>query len=466
MTHKDQEYGLKANSDQCWQCDPHRTRMTEIIGNSRPARPQSDAQTDFEPRDCGGFDPTTPTENGGNDRVRDAGLDRDGTQTPTVDSALKVEGNLSHDLSGGFGAALNRPVGTALTGSVALRSDHVDTLSDSPSNNLNVDFSAESTLRSTPFTGRNYDHQQIAADVSRHIDRYTPKIPLEFWELIEVFVRAAVNDAQPTRIDTAKNWLNAVAYLVAWCVQTACLEITREVVFATETIDRYVNEADIPIGHSRGTTRSRLYDVADRLVGPQERSGEYERYPRSATPAPYSRKEKSQLRSLMVSQSTNYRRRNLGVLYGLGAGAGLSAGEMLSVLRDDVSSTPSGLTVVVSGTRARVVPVVAEWEDVLEEALGVMPADELLLLPTRTNPAGYHALSCFVNRCRSTSVHPNSQRLRSTWLVAHLNAGTPLPLLVRAAGLTSMSMFDKYLQFVDVGKHDLDSNILRLGGAK
>jgi hypothetical protein len=54
-------------------------------------------------------------------------------------------------------------------------------------------------------------------------------------------------------------------------------------------------------------------------------------------------------------------------------------------------------------------------------------------------------------------IKPSSQRLRATWLVHHLTVGTPVKVLLEAAGIGSLNALTRYIQFVP----DVDPSVAR-----
>ncbi len=88
----------------------------------------------------------------------------------------------------------------------------------------------------------------------------------------------------------------------------------------------------------------------------------------------------------------------------------------------------------VRGAAERAVPVAADWAWFVE-SLADDESGAYLLSPNAERRTRYLA--------RSTRAHtigafaPTPQRMRNTWLVDHLNAGTPLRTLMDAAGLTT-----------------------------
>ena len=75
-----------------------------------------------------------------------------------------------------------------------------------------------------------------------------------------------------------------------------------------------------------------------------------------------------------------------------------------------------------------------------------------------------NAIPDFLNSCDGYDLRPHSQRLRSTWLVAHLNACTPLDVLLEAAGLEGIIALALYLKFVRATPKKSKTALLRLEG--
>ena len=59
-------------------------------------------------------------------------------------------------------------------------------------------------------------------------------------------------------------------------------------------------------------------------------------------------------------------------------------------------------------------------------------------------------------RCSGT-MRPRSDRMRATWVVRHLRAGTPIKELMRAAGISKFENLARSLEYVP----DLDSREYR-----
>jgi len=71
-------------------------------------------------------------------------------------------------------------------------------------------------------------------------------------------------------------------------------------------------------------------------------------------------------------------------------------------------------------------------------------------------------ISGFVDRSDTSRVHPQTQRLRATWIVRHLAAGTPVVELMQAAGVESLEAFTRYVKFVPRVSRRVARDALRL----
>lgn len=93
------------------------------------------------------------------------------------------------------------------------------------------------------------------------------------------------------------------------------------------------------------------------------------------------------------------------------------------------------------------IPVLFEWEELLAEALDGTASDELAFCSGRT---GVHRnfVTNFVAKTSGVGLKPQLQRLRATWIVHHLAAGTPAVPFMQAAGVQSLEALTRYLRFV------------------
>ncbi len=131
----------------------------------------------------------------------------------------------------------------------------------------------------------------------------------------------------------------------------------------------------------------------------------------------------------------------------LGLGCGLDCGDLGWVRGIDLQSTDEGIEVAVGGRRSRRVVCLSRYEDWLAD---LAPAAGQNLLIGGSALGRHNVTSVTLGRLlKDTSVPPLVvSRLRSTWLTSHLKANTPLPLIMRAAGLKTVRPLEDLLEFV------------------
>ena len=266
--------------------------------------------------------------------------------------------------------------------------------------------------------------------------------------------------AKRLRLDGGASSLRVVRVLTrlaAWAAGEG-LALGAELVLDPDTVERFV-AMGLPVGRSRATYRATL-----RRVGPLLTSrAPWE--PRPATVArrqvalPYTAAELDGLRVDAVAQPTDARKRAARALLALGVGAGLDGRWVARVSAVDVDAGDGVVLVRVGEPAARVVPVLARWEDEVID-LTATAGDEFLVggQSTARNRAGALAASIVV-----AHGHPriSASRLRSTWLVTHLGMGTRLPELARAAGLQGVTVLSDLLPFVPALSDDEAAELLR-----
>ena len=126
-------------------------------------------------------------------------------------------------------------------------------------------------------------------------------------------------------------------------------------------------------------------------------------------------------------------------------GWGCEAREIGAAELGDLSEIHEGrLVVQVRGRDARLVPIRADWTDTARQAATLAqqraePCDGFIRSQDR------NAAARAANRIRIGDMSLSLRRARSTWLTAHLEAGTPLPVLREVAGPLSAATLDDLL---------------------
>jgi hypothetical protein len=290
---------------------------------------------------------------------------------------------------------------------------------------------------------------------------YIPAIKTEYWAEIEPFVTSAVDDSVAVTPYSQRELFQASSRLVLWAWQSAGLTLEREVIFDRAVIGRFV-AVGLPeyTEAGRGNRRSQLLRMSEALLDARRAPRRLAPMSASDPTAPYLGHELTALRSWADRQSTEDRRRNARVLLSLGLGGGLSAGEIGELRVGGVHVDSEGVVLRIGGDRAREVPVLRDWEEALIARRTELPADRYAFRPNHTTNYP-NLISNFVAYSGVKEVKPVSQRMRSTWIVHHLRAGTPVVPLLRAAGVESLEAFTRYVRFVPLGDADDERRRLR-----
>lgn len=282
------------------------------------------------------------------------------------------------------------------------------------------------------------------ASIVERVNGYVPQIPAHQWAPVAEFVRAAVLDAEPTTRENAKRFLTALSQYVLWCHQSNGLDLDRQTLFQTSMVDAYL-QADTRLKPSERTLRraalSRLFDALSETSKRTEPA-----HPRTAPGNlhPYNPAELRTFRSRATGQSSERRRHNTLAPLALATGCGLTSDEIVAVRGRDVHVTGTHVDVEVTGRHPRVVTCLQGWENDVARVASAVGSNGTLFV-SRSTSAPRTALKDFMVTTSGIEARPSFRRLRTTWIVTHLQAGTPIPTLMRAAGISSCETLDKYL---------------------
>jgi hypothetical protein len=279
-------------------------------------------------------------------------------------------------------------------------------------------------------------------EIRLHIAGYHPRgIPSVRWEAIRPFVTDSTCRLPTAGWPSTTRSLRVLSQLANWAVENG-LALDPEVLLDPDTVERFVTE-----GLNRDTSRA-TYRAVLRRIGPLvTRKAPWEPRPaalaRRHVARPYTSAEMECLSVDALRQSTHARTRAARALLALGAGAGLDGRWATRVEADDIAVDGSVVMVEVGEPSARAVPVLAAWEsEVLQ--LASSGRDEYLVGGYSTSRNRANALAA---RLVVPPGHPrlSAARLRSTWLLWHLDAGTRLPELAAAAGLQGITVLSDLL---------------------
>ena len=256
--------------------------------------------------------------------------------------------------------------------------------------------------------------------------------PTSVGSLAAAFARSVVAQARPQSVARAKAFLFAAAKLGEFAVSIG-QEPGPQMLFDEALVERFILCGTE--GHSaatRRTLRTNLRALARSLapsVGPGATP-----LPRERAKATYAQGEIDTYLALAAAQPTQARRLRAGGLIALGAGAGLVGTDLRAVRGVDVVARSGGLVVIVGGKKARVVPVLARYHDLLCASAafagaryvvgGVDPRRQNVTTPLISSLAGGVDLARL-----------DAGRLRASWLMSCAEA-IGLPSFMAAAGLT------------------------------
>jgi len=259
------------------------------------------------------------------------------------------------------------------------------------------------------------------------------------------FVEAMVAELGLDSSPAARRTARQLRRLSDWATGEG-LPLDREVILDPDTVERFI-ELGLAGDRSRATYRAVLRGVAPLLTTRAPWEPRPRAVARRQVAPPYTADEVQLLRSDALDQPTAPRRRAARALLALGLGTGLDGRWATKVAACVVSASASSVVVRVGEPAARGVVALAVWEDELVD-LAATAGDEFLVggHSTSTRRTG-HLTDALVVPTGHPRLTP--ARLRSTWLVTHLRAGTRLPELCRAAGLQGVTVVSDLLEAVE-----------------
>ena len=294
-------------------------------------------------------------------------------------------------------------------------------------------------------------------------DDYTPShVDQVAWSIVAASVSSAVASAAGTP-STTRRYRSHAAGFAAWAYREAGAVSASEI-FRLELIERYI-EVGMPEAKesTRATRRAVLRRIARHAhpalaVAPGPSPIAYRR-----VRAPYEAREVASYFRLAEAQPTPGRRDSLMAVLSLGLGCGLDCTDLGWVRGVDVRTTDGGVEVVVGGRRARPVVCLSRHEQRLAD-LAASAGENLLIGGSVLGRQNVTSVT-LGRLLQDSSVPPLVvSRLRSTWLVSHLVANTPLPLIMHAAGLKTVRPLEDLLEFAPGYPDSEAARLLRAAG--
>lgn len=320
----------------------------------------------------------------------------------------------------------------------------------------------------------NAERETRAASLPESMRTYIREeyIPVEaavrgHWDQLKVAVEATLAASSVRGDDSMRKHVTHLAYFFHW-TRTVELPLTPATLTRTN-VGRYDSEVLVDAGVStRQTRRSRLMAMADQ-IHPDDAPVKGTPLAHRSVAPPYSLSEMAIIRRVAQVQPTMQLARQMCLLVGLGAGAGVDSTDIKRLRESDVTDhgPDKGIEVHVTNLRRskdntenrnhRTVWVLREYEDLVR--IGLEGARRGPLLLGRDAERANVAASVFARAVVSKEVPELAQaRLRSTWLATHLQRTTPLNVLLQAAGLTTARTLVDLLEHLPKGT---DGAVLR-----
>ena len=263
-------------------------------------------------------------------------------------------------------------------------------------------------------------------------------------------IRGWVEQAKPGTAAKTRRFLLAASGMAVWAYRSFG-NIDPTVVFHCSNIEQWSIEvcADRSM-RWREVTRSRLRTLGQ-VVNPDGFPAPTRKVGRQQIARPYTTLEEKVFRLVYRLPGPANRSQRLWIVCG-SLGAGLRGNTIAAARTSDIEKLGDGrLAVRVRGRNRRLVPIRTDYTDLARAATNASATDRFV--PTDARNVVHNTVSKLEPRL-------SLPRARSTWLLAHLLAGTSLAVLHKIAGPLSTNTLDGLLPFAT---NSLDDETAALG---
>ena len=284
-------------------------------------------------------------------------------------------------------------------------------------------------------------HPDLPADVIEALEQWRPanwnETDLRILEPLLPTVRGWVKQIDLHNAHQTRRLLLAASGMVVWAVRSFG-NADPTVVFHPSNVETWTMTVCTDRSlRWRDVTRSRLRALG-RVVNPDGWAPLPRKVGRQQIARPYTTLEERVFRLAGGLPGRADRSKRMWVICG-SLGAGLRGVEIFASLTSDIETLGHGrLAVRVRDRHPRLVPIRKDYTDLVIAAIGASATDRLV------PPDGRDIVHTTARRLRPAL---SFRRARSTWLVAHLIAGTPLGMLRKISGPLAISTLDELLPF-------------------
>ena len=282
-------------------------------------------------------------------------------------------------------------------------------------------------------------HNPLPGEVAEVLERWRPSnwddFDVRTLEPLLPTIRGWVEQAKPGTAAKARQFLLAASGMAVWAYPSFG-NTDPTVVFHPSNVEQWTMTvcADRSM-RWREVTRSRLRALG-RIVNPDGFPAPTRKVGRQQIAQPYTTLEEKVFRLVCGLPGPANRSQRLWICCG-SLGAGLRGNEMTAARTRDIENVGDGrLAVRIRGNNPRLAPIRTDYTDLARAATAASATDRFL--PTNSHNV-IHQTSRRLRPALSL------RRARSTWLVAHLLAGTSLAVLHKIAGPLSTNTLDGLL---------------------
>lgn len=285
---------------------------------------------------------------------------------------------------------------------------------------------------------------ELRADATDWLTAYRPQITDAEWTAVRSVVvecgTKLVTSHGATK-SSLRTDLKAVTSLAVWRSERVS-KLTLRTLLDPLTINQFAIDVKKSAPKTAATYQSSLLRVGRRL-NPGAPWDIREPVSRRTIKPPYTDAELALLEADIARNEANRAHAGEALLV-LGLGAGLDGRWAARCVREDVHVDADGIQIQVPG---RVVTLARPFEARMRALLAVTPPGGFLIGGTAT---GKNAASLAMARLKLDRRTPalDLGRLRSTWIVAHLVAGTNLKVLGQQAGIVGATTYCDLLRYV------------------
>jgi len=213
-------------------------------------------------------------------------------------------------------------------------------------------------------------------------------------------------------------------------------------IFDDEIIEQSVRSDSKTPRASMGTMRRNLKNVANELNPDFDGPRMYHRYERSEPNPPYTDKEVHDIWQWAQVKNNGKRTQMKRLIVACGLGAGLTASEAGHLRYGDIEIDDLGVQLHLP---ERTVPVLAEWDAALRDSRADSHrSGEFLIYPRSTRRNDIVSKSLKTIGTLSGVQPPNMRRMRTTWIVGHLENHVPDVAICEAAGIKTLGLYERY----------------------